>query len=91
MKKILKYILIICSIVLTILLGINIYKNYSYKNNNNVIIEKTNNINTKIYENNTNKEKIEQEISTLKNNNKDKVWELEKWQKWNEEIKEMIN
>ena len=49
MIKYLKTILIVCPIILTILLGINIYKYYSYQKDNNSIIEKIETVVSEIY------------------------------------------
>ena len=89
--KYIKYILIICPIILSILLTINIYKYINIKNNNTNIIENTN-----IFKNNFNKninkqEELQKELNKLKENNKDKIIELNRWIKWNKEIQEKIN
>lgn len=91
MIKKIKYILIICPIILTILLGVNIYKYNKANNNNQNIIEKNNNLELKIKENNTKKEELIKELAILKEDKKDKIWEYERWIKWNKEIIDMIN
>lgn len=90
MMKYLKYTLICVPCVLTILLGVNIYKYFSYQNNNEIIIENTNNYSKQINEYNNKKEELNQELTTLKEENKDKIWEYERWVKWNQEMLEKI-
>ena len=91
MNKIIKSILIVCPIILTILLGINIYKYVSYKENNQTLIENTNNYESKTNENTIKKENLNNELSSLKEEKKDKLWEYERWIKWNKEMLEKIN
>lgn len=91
MNKIVKYILIICPIILSLLLGINIYKYISSKNQNENLIDKSNTYELKNQDNLTKKEKLEQELTSLKEKNKDKIERYEKWIKWNEEMQEKIN
>ena len=89
--KYLKYIIIICPLILSILLVINIYKYTNIKNNNLSILESINNLKTNL-KNNTNKNKeLQKELDNLKEENKDKIQELNKWIKWNKEIKEKMN
>jgi len=90
MKKTLKYILISVPCVLTILLGINIYKYISYQNNNELTIENTNNYNEKISDNNNKLESLNDELTSLKEEKEDKIWEYERWIKWNKEMLELI-
>lgn len=89
--KYIKYILIGCPIILTILLGINIYKYTSYKINNEEIIKSTNNYNQKITENNKKQQQLNKELTDLKKEKEDKIWEYERWIKWNEEMLKKIN
>ena len=91
MNKIIKSILIVCPIILTILLGINIYKYITYKENNKNLIENTNNYNSKTNENTIKTENLNIELSSLKEEKKDKLWEYERWIKWQKEIIEKIN
>ena len=86
-----KIILIIFPIILTILLCINIYKYLDNKNKNNNIINNNQEFNEKITSNKSKYEEIINEINILKEENKDKIWEYERWLKWNQEIKEKIN
>lgn len=91
MIKVVKFSLIICSFILTALLVVNIIKyNNNLKNNNN-LIDTTNNYQNKIKDNNTKKEQLETELISLKEEKKDKIWEYDRWIKWNQEIKEKIN
>ena len=91
MIKKLNFLLIIFPIILSILLVINIYKYLDNKNNNQNIINNTQEYNIKIQENNNILEKLTNEINTLKEEKKDKIWEYERWLKWDQEIKEKIN
>ena len=90
MKK-LNFLLIIFPIILTILLGINIYKYLDSKNKNEDIINNTQDYNLKIQENNNKLEELTNEINSLKEEKKDKLWEYERWLKWDQEIKAKIN
>lgn len=91
MIKSLKYSLIGIPFILTILLGVNIYKYYSYKNNNQKVINITNNYSEKINENHNKQDELNKELTTLKDEKKDKIWEYERWVKWNQKILELIN
>ena len=90
MIKYLKTILIVCPIILTILLGINIYKYYSYQKDNNNIIENTNNIKNQILENTTKIENLNKELTDLSEEKKEELWKYNRWLKWNQEIQEKI-
>ena len=90
MIKYLKTILIVCTIILTILLGINIYKHFSYQQENKNIIENTNNIKNKIIENTTKIENLNKELNSLKEEKKEELWKYNRWIKWNQEILEKI-
>ena len=89
--KYLKYILIICPIILSLLLGINIYKYIISKQEYKNIIETTNNYENKIKDNNSKKENLNNELSSLKEEKKSKIEEYEKWVKWTKDINEKIN
>lgn len=91
MIKIIKYILVICPIILSILLVVNITKYNEAKSNNKSIIESTNNYEVKINDNITKKEELKKEVLSLQEENKDKIWQYDRWIKWNKEIKEKIN
>lgn len=91
MIKYLKYILIVCPIILSILLVVNIYKYTNNKIKNNSLLENTKNYELKITENNTKQEQLEKELTLLKEEKEDKIWELNRWIKWNKEIKEKMN
>ena len=91
MIKYLKYILIIFPIILVILLGINIYKYNTYKNNNHAIIKNTNSYEEKIKDYTYKLESLNKELTSLKEEKKDKIWEYERWIKWNKEMLEKIN
>jgi len=90
MNKILKSILIVIPIILTILLGINIYKYITYKENNKTLIDNTNNFEFKINDNTIKEENLNNELSSLKEERKEKLWEYERWIKWNQEMLEKI-
>lgn len=90
MKKTLKYILIGVPCVLIILLGINIYKYISYQNDNELIIESTNSYNNKINKNKNKLDNLNDELTSLKEEKEDKLWEYERWIKWKKEMLELI-
>jgi uncharacterized protein YxeA len=90
MIKYLKTILIVCPIILTILLGINIYKYYSYQKDNNSIIKNTNNIKKQIIENTNKIDELNKELTSLKEEKKEELWKYNRWLKWNQEILEKI-
>ena len=91
MIKFLKSILLVLPIILTILLGINIYKYYTYQEENNIIIENTNNINNQINDNKNKIDSLNKELTSLKEEKKEEIWKYDRWIKWNKEIKEKIN
>lgn len=91
MNKIIKYILIICPIILIIILGINIYKYITYKENIQTINKNTDNYILKINDNNIKKENLNNELNSLKEEKKDKLLKYERYIKWNKEILEKIN
>lgn len=89
--KYIKYILIACPIILSILLVININKYLNNKNNNLDIIENTNIFKDNFNKNINKQETLQKELNILKEDNKDKIIELNKWIKWNKEIQEKLN
>ena len=89
--KILKYIYIICPIILATTLIISIYKYYNKQNEYNNLEKETSNYNLQIKEIETKKEQFELTLSSLKEEKKEKIKEYERWIKWKEEIKEKIN
>ena len=91
MNKVLKCILIIFPIIFTIILVINISFYYVNLNNNQNIIEKKNNYQEKIDSNSEKNKELLIKLNEKKEDNKDKNWEYERWEKWNQEIKEKIN
>lgn len=91
MIKVVKYILIILSLVLSALLVINIVKYNNYKEINNTIIENTNNYKNQIDTNDNKSQNLNNDLQSLKEKNKDKIWEYERWIKWTEEIIEKTN
>ena len=91
MIKKVKYLLIIFPIILSILLTINIFNYNNYKNKIKDTIENNNNYLEKINENDKQKEKLEINLFNLKEEKKDKIWEYDRWTKWNQEITEKID
>ena len=91
MIKFLKSILLVLPIILTILLGINIYKYYTYTEENNTIIENTNNTNNLINDNKNKIDSLNKELTSLKEEKKEEIWKYDRWIKWNKEIQEKIN
>lgn len=89
--KILKYIYIICPIILSITLIISVYKYYNKQTEYNNLTKETNNYNIQIKEIENQKEQFELSLTSLKEEQKDKIKEYERWIKWNKEIKEKIN
>ena len=88
--KILKYIYVICPIILAGTLIINIYKYYNKQIEYNNLTKTTNNYNLQIQEIENQKNQFELTLSSLKEEQKDKIKEYERWIKWNEEIKQKI-
>lgn len=86
MKKI---ILICIPCILTILLVINAYTYLSYKNKFTLIIEETNNYNKQMKEQNNKITNLSNELTKIKEINKDKISHYERWIKWNKEIIEL--
>lgn len=91
MIKKIKYLLIIFPIILSILLVVNICKYQNTKNNLNKLNTNISNYQEKIKVNNQKKEKLITELNNLKEEKKDKIWEYDRWIKWNQEIKEKIS
>lgn len=91
MIKVLKSILVVCPIILSILLGINIYKHFNLQNKFNNIINKTKDYELKIKDNFNKQKELNNELNPLKEKQKDKLWTLDRWEKWKKEIEEIIN
>lgn len=91
MMKFIKILLIVCPLILLVLLGQNIYTYLFYKNNNQEIIENTNNYEAKIKDNTIKNNNLNNELNTLKEENSEKIWDYERWIKWKSEILEKIN
>lgn len=89
--KILKIIYIICPIILSIVLALNIYKYYNNKQAYNSLIKNNDNYNNQIKEIETRKQQFEATLSSLKEEQKDKIKEYERWKKWEKEIQEKMN
>ena len=91
MIKKLKYLLIAFPIILSVILIVNIIIYTNFKKNNLNIVKNSNNYQDKINQNNLKKEQLTTKINSLKEENKDKLWEYDRWIKWNQEIKAKIN
>ena len=91
MNKVVKYLLIIFPIVLAITLVINTITYYINLNNNKNIIKDNNQYQEKIKNNNIKNQELLIKLNQKKEDNKDKIWEYNRWTKWNQEIKEKIN
>ena len=91
MIKKLKYLLIIIPIILSINLILNIYKYNNTLKQNQDIIKNNNSYQEKTNKYNKDKEQLIIELNNLKEEKKEKIWENERWIKWNQEIKEKIN
>ncbi|MBQ2873012.1 MAG: hypothetical protein IJE89_03325 [Bacilli bacterium] len=91
MNKISKYLSIIIPIILLIALAINILKYYTSFSDNKNIVKDSNSYQEKININNKKNEELVTEINKIKTEKEDKIWEYERWIKWNQEIKEKIN
>jgi len=91
MIKKLKYLLIIIPIILSINLILNIYKYNNTLKQNQDIIKNNNSYQEKTNKYNKDKEQLIIELNNLKEEKKEKIWEHERWIKWNQEIKEKIN
>ena len=89
--KILKKIYIICPIILALTLIISIYKYYNKQIEYNNLLKETSNYNLQIKEIETKKEQFELTLSSLKEQQQDKIKEYERWIKWKEEIDAKIN
>lgn len=91
MIKIIKILLIVCSMILFVFLSKNIHTYLFYKDNNEVIIKNTNNYEQKINDNIIKINNLNNELNALKEQNSEKIWNYERWIKWNNEILEKIN
>lgn len=91
MNKIIKYLSIIIPIVLSLVLVVNILIYYTSFSNNEKIIKDTNTYKERTNENNKRNEELLTEINETKAEKEDKIWEYDRWIKWNQEIKEKIN
>ena len=85
------YLLFIIPIILSILLVINISIYNTNKNKNNKLITNINNYQEDIKKITNNKEELNNQLEILKEKNQDKIWEYDRWIKWNKEIKEKID
>lgn len=85
------YLLFIIPIILSILLVINISIYNTNKNKNNKLITNINNYQEDIKKITNNKEELNNRLEILKEKNQDKIWEYDRWIKWNKEIKEKID
>lgn len=89
--KYVRFCLVLCPIILVLLLilNINIYLKKEY--NNKKIIESTNDYKNRINEVAIKQNNLNNELTSLKKENPNKVWDYERWTKWNKEILEKIN
>lgn len=85
------YLLFIIPIILSILLVINISIYNTNKNKNKKLITNINNYQEDIKKITNNKEELNNQLEILKEKNQDKIWEYNRWIKWNKEIKEKID
>lgn len=88
--KYIKICLIIIPILLTILLGKNIYDYFENKKINQEKLESINNYDNKLNDDLTKYSNLNTELETLKEVNKEKIMEYERWIKWNNEIIEKM-
>ena len=89
--KYIKFFLIIISILLTILLGKNIYDYLENKKINEEKLKIIANYDNKLNNSITNYNNLSAELETLKEVNKEKIMEYEKWLKWKNEIVEKMD
>ena len=89
--KYIKIFLIIISILLTILLGKNIYDYLKNKKINEEKLKIIANYDNKLNNSITNYNNLSAELETLKEVNKEKMMEYEKWLKWKNEIVEKMD
>lgn len=89
--KYIKIFLIIISILLTILLGKNIYDYLENKKINEEKLKIIANYDNKLNNSITNYNNLSAELETLKEVNKEKMMEYEKWLKWKNEIVEKMD
>lgn len=85
------YLLFIIPIILLILLGINLFIYNTNNNKNKTLITNINNYQENIKKITNNKEELNNQLVIIKEKQKDKIWEYERWIKWNKEIKEKID
>lgn len=81
-------------LVLVIILGFSIYLLISFKNKNNSLISKYNEINDIVKQNEIDKEEFiskTQELEKLKESKRDQVLKYEEVEKWNQEIIEYLD
>ena len=88
--KYIKICLIIIPILLTILLGKNIYDYFENKKISQEKLESINNYDNKLNDDLTKYSNLNTELETLKEVNKEKIMEYERWIKWNNEIVEKM-
>lgn len=88
--KYIKICLIIIPILLTILLGKNIYDYFENKKISQEKLESINNYDNKLNSDLTKYSNLNTELETLKEVNKEKIMEYERWIKWNNEIVEKM-
>lgn len=88
--KYIKICLIIIPILLTILLGKNIYDYFENKKISQEKLESINNYDKKLNDDLTKYSNLNTELETLKEVNKEKIIEYERWIKWNNEIVEKM-
>ena len=88
--KYIKICLIIIPILLTILLGKNIYDYFENKKISQEKLESINNYDNKLNDGLTKYSNLNTELETLKEVNKEKIMEYERWIKWNNEIVEKM-
>jgi len=89
--KYIKFFLIIISILLAILLGKNIYDYLENKKINEEKLKIIANYDNKLNNSITNYNNLSAELETLKEVNKEKMMEYEKWLKWKNEIVEKMD
>jgi len=91
MNKIIKIVLIIIPIILSAILVFNIYNYINLSEKNKIqtqILKEHNEKMTILNNNNNNQNNI---LKKLKEENKDKIVEYERWLKWEKEIQEKVN
>lgn len=91
MIKKLKYLLIVIPLILSITLIINISKYIHYKKEYTNLFNQISDYKNKEKNNQEKINNLTTEINNLKENKKDKIWEYDRWTKWNQEINSKIN